>query len=73
VSDDPGPTPPLPSGQPDVDRALALLAEIGGRPVAEQVDRYDAAHRALRDALVLPADPGAPESAPGRGRPPTDG
>lgn len=40
------------SGDPRVDAALAPLADLADRPLAEHVARYDTVHSALQDALA---------------------
>jgi hypothetical protein len=44
--------PVVETGHPAVDRALAGLAEVESAPAAEQVGRFEAVHRALRDTLA---------------------
>jgi hypothetical protein len=50
------PAAPARTGHPDVDRALDALRGVVDKPLAEQPACYDEAHRALTEALELPAD-----------------
>lgn len=40
-----------PTGDAAVDAAVQAVASVAGAPPAEALPRYEAAHRALRDAL----------------------
>ena len=44
------------TGEPRVDEAMAVLADLAGRPPAEQVAGYEAIHRALQDTLATVDD-----------------
>jgi hypothetical protein len=57
--------PPEPTGDPRVDAAVAGLAELGARPVAEHVEVYEDVHRRLQELLASagqdePAQPPQP-------------
>jgi hypothetical protein len=41
-----------PTGHPAVDAALDALAEAAERPAGEQVEAYEAAHKALQQTLA---------------------
>lgn len=41
-----------PTGNPAVDSALTVLADLQERPVAEHVDALDDVHRRLQEALA---------------------
>lgn len=60
--------PPDPTGDPRVDAAVALLGELGARPVAEHVEIYADVHRRLQDLLasVDSADPAGAAGDPER-------
>jgi|GEM_PF-2985932 len=45
-----------PTGEPQVDEALTVLAGLAGRPTADQVDGYEQVHRALQDVLATVDD-----------------
>jgi hypothetical protein len=40
------------TGDADVDRTLARLADLEGLPLAEHADLFTQVHRGLQDALV---------------------
>ncbi len=40
------------TGEPRVDRALALLRDVDSAPLADHVAAYDEVHRLLHDALA---------------------
>lgn len=44
------------TGEARVDAAMALLHDLVGRPVAEQVAGYEEIHRALQDTLATVDD-----------------
>jgi hypothetical protein len=44
--------PPDPTGDPRVDAAVARLAELGGRPVAEHVEIFEDVHQRLQELLA---------------------
>ena len=48
----PGPPPAAVTGEPRVDRALALLQTLGDGDLASQVDAFSEVHRLLQDALA---------------------
>jgi hypothetical protein len=45
-----------PTGDEQVDQALALLHDLDDRPVDEHVERFEQVHASLRGALNRPAD-----------------
>lgn len=51
-SGDPSAANPPHTGDPRVDDAMAAIREASSAPVAEQVDAYVGAHRALQDRLA---------------------
>ncbi|MFD0533819.1 hypothetical protein ACFQY7_08530 [Actinomadura luteofluorescens] len=62
----PAAPPPDPTGHPRVDAALALLGELGGRPVAAHVEVFEDVHQRLQELLAA-AEPGrASRAAPAR-------
>ncbi|MEU8309123.1 hypothetical protein AB0C84_36720 [Actinomadura sp. NPDC048955] len=48
----PAAPPPDPTGDPRVDAALALLGELGGRPVAAHVEVFEDVHQRLQELLA---------------------
>lgn len=59
------PDPAIPTGDPLVDRALAVLDKVPATPVAEHGDLYAAVHDSLLEALdAEPGLPAAPQSTP---------
>ncbi|GAA4227432.1 hypothetical protein GCM10022254_15130 [Actinomadura meridiana] len=48
----PPPIRPDPTGDPRVDAAVARLAELGGRPVAEHVEIFEDVHQRLQELLA---------------------
>lgn len=48
----PGPRPAAVTGEPGVDRALAVLATLGEGDLAGHVDAFSEVHRLLQDALA---------------------
>ncbi len=45
-----------PTGEPRVDECMARLAELAGRPVAEQVAEFGEIHQTLQDTLATVDD-----------------
>ncbi|MET4542406.1 hypothetical protein ABIE37_004217 [Arthrobacter bambusae] len=59
------PDPAIPTGDPLMDRALAVLDKVPATPVAEHGDLYAAVHDSLLEALdAEPGLPAAPQSTP---------
>jgi len=52
------PSEPLETGIPEVDRVVASVDQLDGRPLEEHLAEFERAHQALRSALD--ADPGEP-------------
>lgn len=47
----PGPAGPPPTGEPQVDEAIARLSELSGLPVAEHPAVFEDVHRRLAETL----------------------